>query len=168
MIDSIENVQGRWEAALAELLSELSAVQHELLELLSEKRNLLIKTDLEGLASTGSREQQLVAKLEACHHHRSRLLELAAAEGLPCNNLHTLAAALPSEDRRDLQHQIAEAQARSRLLHHQSLTNWVLVQRNLIHLSQMLEFIATGGRAQPTYTRNGAQQASGALVDQAV
>ena len=44
-----------------------------------------------------------------------------------------------------------EAAERSRLLQHQSLTNWVLVQRSLLHLSQLIEIIATGGRPKPTY-----------------
>jgi hypothetical protein len=50
---------------------------------------------------------------------------------------------------------------------HHSLTNWVLVQRTLIHLSQMLEIIATGGRMKPTYGEGGRTDAGGSLVDQA-
>jgi hypothetical protein len=146
----------------------LSEVQHELLDVLGEKRRLLIHSDLDGLAATGLREEQLVARLEACHDQRGRLLELAAAEGLPSENLRTLAAHLPQDRRHALRWQIEEARSRCRLLHHQSLTNWVLVQRNLIHLSQMLEIIATGGRQEPTYRKNGRPQASGSLVDHAV
>ena len=43
-----------------------------------------------------------------------------------------------------------------------------LVQRALIHLSQMLEIIATGGQMQPTYEKKDSVEASGALVDRAV
>jgi hypothetical protein len=42
----------------------------------------------------------------------------------------------------------------------------VLAQRTLIHLSQMLEIIATGGQMQPTYGKKESVGASGALVDQ--
>jgi hypothetical protein len=58
---------------------------------------------------------------------------------------------------------IDEARSRTRLLQHQSLTNWVIIQRTLLHLSQVIEIIATGGRMQPTYDKNPAR---GALVDQ--
>jgi hypothetical protein len=44
----------------------------------------------------------------------------------------------------------------------------VVVQRTLIHLSQMLEIIATGGQMQPTYGKKESVQARGALVDRAV
>jgi hypothetical protein len=54
------------------------------------------------------------------------------------------------------------------MLQHQSLANWVLVQRTLLHLSQLIEIVATGGEKPPTYQRSGPVAASGALVDRAV
>ena len=50
-----------------------------------------------------------------------------------------------------MQASIREAANRSQFLQHQSLTNWVVVQRSLLHLSQLIEIIATGGRPKPTY-----------------
>jgi hypothetical protein len=41
----------------------------------------------------------------------------------------------------------------------------VIAQRTLIHLSQLLEIIATGGRLQPTYGRAVAEPC-GALLNQ--
>jgi hypothetical protein len=52
-----------------------------------------------------------------------------------------------------------------RLLQHQSLTNWVVAQRTVLHLSQMIEIIATGGKLKPTYGKSDAALARGALVD---
>jgi hypothetical protein len=66
-----------------------------------------------------------------------------------------------------MQASIREATNRTRLLQHQSLTNWVLVQRSLLHLSQLIEIIATGGRLKPTYGNGSDRQSSGALVDRA-
>jgi hypothetical protein len=73
-----------------------------------------------------------------------------------------------------MQASIREAAERSRLLQHQCLTNWVLVQRTLLHLSQLIEIIATGGRLQPTYSNStdrhsphGGAMVGGALVDRA-
>jgi hypothetical protein len=74
---------------------------------------------------------------------------------------------LPQSERQKLTPTMREATARMRLLQHHSLTNWVLVQRTLIHLSQMLEIIATGGRLKPTYGKDDSVNSGGFLVDQA-
>jgi hypothetical protein len=42
------------------------------------------------------------------------------------------------------------------------------VQRTMLHLSHMVEIIATGGQLKPTYGKGGATTNSGALMDQAV
>ena len=75
----------------------------------------------------------------------------AGQEGLPSNSLQVLRGALPPTERERLAESFRTAHARARLLQHHSLANWVLVQRTLIYLSQMLEIIATGGRLRPTY-----------------
>ena len=68
----------------------------------------------------------------------------------------------------NLGEQVKDASAKMLLLRHQSLTNWVLAQRALVHLSQMIEIIATGGRMQPTYGNGAPSFATGNLVDHAV
>ncbi len=156
-----------WETELAELLSNLSSAQDEMLELFGKKRDLLVASDTEGLERIGLQEKQLIDKLQACQDHRTLLLERATEEGLPSGSISELTTALPEPGRKTLATQVSDAKARSRLLHHQSLTNWVLVQRTLIHLSQMLEIIATGGRLQPTYEKGDSPETSGALMDHA-
>ncbi|MBN2295914.1 MAG: flagellar export chaperone FlgN [Pirellulales bacterium] len=173
-----------WDSELANLMTDLLATQEETLSVLARKRELLITGDGEGLAALGIEEQQLVERLKDSLKRREQLLKLAAEQGLPHKNLQTLSESLPngtiSRERRD---QLKLAKARARLLRHHGLTNWVVAQRTLIHLSQMLEIIATGGRLQPTYDNvqtgaHGKRQCvgagsvqcvcanSGALVDQ--
>jgi hypothetical protein len=60
---------------------------------------------------------------------------------------------------------VKESSARMQLLQHHSLANWVLAQRCLLHASQLLEIIATGGRLQPTYGDKESVHARGALVN---
>ena len=156
-----------WESELASFLTELSSVQDESLQVLSTKRELLVSADLEGLAEVARREQVLIERLQGCLDRRAELLNRAAKEGLPSESLRSLAAALPDDDRKELRGPLQETAERIRLLRHQSLTNWVLVQRTLIHLSQMLEIIATGGQMQPTYGSEESAQPRGALVDRA-
>src|SRR5262245_56341267 len=144
-------MQAHWENDLADLLRELTAVQAELLQVLTEKQQLLSRADTAKVATMQDREQSLVQRLEYCHQCRSAILRHAAEEGLPSGTLRALTAVLPSQKRDALASQLNLAEARGRLLRHQSLANWVIAQRTLLHLAQLLEIIATGGRPCPTY-----------------
>jgi hypothetical protein len=157
-----------WETSLAALLERLSAAQQELLAMLSTKRELIVRRDHAGLAELAPREAELAAELQACHDERQQLLDQADAEGLPNNSLSDLSAALSPTASSRLREPVAEARRQSQLIRHECLAQWVAVQRTVLHLSQMLEIIATGGRSQPTYGRGAASQSSGALMDQAV
>lgn len=164
-----------WESDIAGLLTDLSEVQRDLLDILRHKRELLVASDEQALASVSERERRLIERLQACQQRRQDLLARAAEEGLPAGSIRSLSGALPNERRVRMQDDIAETQHRSRILQHECLTNWVLVQRTLLHLSQLIEIIATGGRMKPTYG-NGADchghrpdiVVGGALVDRAV
>lgn len=164
---SEQQVAAHWEADLAGLLNELSSVQAEVLDVLGKKRQMLLVNDVQGMAELQPIEEQLITRLQACHDHRGELLAQAGAEGLPNENIRTLAQSLPRTQRQSLEPEIQAAATRARMLQHQSLTNWVVVQRTLIHLSQIVEIIATGGRPHPTYGMSGCAPAGGSLLDQA-
>jgi hypothetical protein len=154
-----------WEEEFADLLGELSAVQTDILGTLAEKRAVLMRADDDGMAAINEREELLVGRLQHCLDRRLKLLSRAADEGRNAPNLRILAQSLPPAQHRRLAPQIDEASRRARALQHESLTNWVIAQRTLIHLSQLLEIIATGGRLQPTYGRE-APVSTGALLNQ--
>lgn len=160
-------MESSWESELATLLTDLLAVQDELLGTLSRKRQLLVDADTDGLSAIGRQEEQLIGSLQECLERREVLLARAAREGLPSASIRALSRALPRTQRGQLDEHVRLAGSRARLLKHHSFTNWVLTQRTLIHLSQMLEIIATGGRLQPTYGEGQPAGASGALVDRA-
>ena len=157
-----------WESSLSGFLDGLSTVQTDLLSLLTEKRRLLVAKDHEGLQALQAEENRLSELLSDFHQQRESLLATAGESGLPNRDLTTLADALPNENRAKLRPRLLSARHQGRLLQHQSLTNWVLVQRTLLHLSQMVEIIATGGEKPPTYQKSGPSAAGGALVDRAV
>lgn len=159
-------MDGSWESELASLLGDLLAVQEELLGLLMRKRELLAAADIEGLMALGPQVQRLTAALQGCLERRQKLLDRARAEGKPASSLRALAGAAPRAERQRLGQSVSLAASRARLLRHHCITNWVVVQRTVLHLAQLLEIIATGGKLQPTYGRE-AVHASGALVDRA-
>lgn len=136
---------------IADLLGELSQVQAELLELLQQKQRRMATQNPSDLTPLMEREQQLACRMQACHDRRAALLAQAKAEGLPDDSILSLTAAVEGGPRGPMSRQAKETQARMRLLQHHSLVNWVLAQRALLHVAQLLEIIATGGRLQPTY-----------------
>ncbi len=156
-----------YESEIGALLTELADVQSALFGALGEKRQMLVVGNIEALTAMAVREQELAARLQACHEHRQQLLARADAEGLPADSIQSLSDKLPESSRERVHASIREAASRSQLLRHQSLTNWVVVQRSLLHLSQMIEIIATGGRPKPTYDKGPGSQSGGALVDRA-
>lgn len=155
-----------WEDRIAELLGELSQVQSDLLQVLGAKSGAMASGDHEVLHHCTTREVELLARLEACHEHRQRLLEAARQEGLPADSVEHLASSIEGPRRHELRQEVTDTRRRMRLLQHQCLTNWVVTQRNLIHLSQMIEIVATGGRMQSTYGGETPQSASAGFVDQ--
>jgi len=158
-------MQTRWENEVAQLLNDVLAVQDDLSVNLAKKRKMLIASDMAGLAAVAPEEEQLIARLQGCVEQRQRLLSNAAEEGLPARSVRALADALPAERRGELPDRLAKASSKARILQHESFTNWLVAQRSLIHLSQMLEIIATGGRLQPTYGNGEPVNASGGIVD---
>jgi hypothetical protein len=154
------------ESAVAALLDELSNVQSDLLAALVEKREALAAADLPRLAALQPQEEQLAERLARCLEERARLLSAAQAEGLPHENVAKLATGLKRGKAGSLGEQVKQAQGRMQLLAQQCLTNWVLAQRSLLHVSQLLEIIATGGRLQPTYGDKESVHARGTLVNQ--
>jgi len=157
-----------WDSELAHLLERLANTQQQLLKLLGQKHDRLLKRDHEGLAALAPQEEALCRELQACHDHRQQLLEAASEAGLPADSIQSLTKALPPEKAQGLQQPIDETNQRSQLIRHQSLSQWVVVQRTLLHLSHMLEIVATGGQLQPTYGKGTASENSGTLMDQAV
>lgn len=164
---STETATLDWEAEIAAFLDELSGTQSELLALLVEKREKLVRYDNAGLQAIAPREALLISRLQGCLDRRAELLDRAAGEGRPNENLRTLASSLGGTGKSPLNRQLHHAASEARILQHHTITNWVLVQRTLIHLSQMLEIIATGGRPQPTYGMGDTAHSGGSLVDQA-
>jgi len=165
MEDRTSNVD--WETDLVDLLNELSAVQDEMLTSLTQRCERMVQCDVKEMAAMQPQEEQLAQRLDACHRRRKKLLDQAAAEGLPSDSIQKLASALSEPECDKIGKQVHEASARTRLLRHHSLTNWVLAQRTLLHLSQLLEIIATGGRLQPTYGEGESAHSRGSLVDRA-
>lgn len=154
-----------WETEIGSLLDELAQVQSDLLAVLRDKRASLATVDLAGLAETQAREELLAQRLKDCQRRRTELLAEARQQGRPADSLGKLASLASQGKASKLREQVKHSGANMRLLQHESLSNWVLAQRALLHVSQLVEIIATGGRMQPTYGEGESVHARGALVN---
>jgi flagellar biosynthesis/type III secretory pathway chaperone len=155
-----------FEAQIGAFLDELSNVQSELLDVLQQKRHALAAADLPRLNELQPREEALAERLGQCQQRRSELLAAASQDGLPSDNVAKLATRVSGGKSGALGRRVKETASRLRILQHQSLANWVLAQRSLLHVSQLLEIIATGGRMQPTYGDKESVHARGSIVNQ--
>ena len=153
------------EEELAELLEELADVQTRLLALLADKRQRMADRDVTIDQQQQDEEMQLLERLQSCQDRREQLLASASEEGLKVDSLGKLAKVVDAHTQQNYEPQVREASARLRLLQHESLTNWVIAQRSLLHLSQMLEIVATGGRLKPTYGKETLPVSCGTWVD---
>jgi hypothetical protein len=145
-----------WPDAAQEFLRDLLAVQNDLLTALREHRQ------------PKAIEPVLVERLQQCHRRRAELLDRACKAGLPSQTLRDAVAALTDTDaRRVLASLIAEAQSAGRRTRLASLTQWMLAQRSLAHVGQLLEILATGTPQPPTYGNGAVPTHRGGLLDQA-
>lgn len=155
-----------WETDIAALLAELSSVQQELLDSLVSKRERMREQDTAAIAADTERESELAQRLQACHARRQELLQRAKEDGLPHDSIRQLARVVAGDDGK-LPQEANDLSQAMRLLQHESLTNFVIAQRTWLHLSQLLEIIATGGRTRPTYSKGSSVYGRGSLVDEA-
>ena len=153
------------------LLDELSQLQDELFTVLAEKRTRMAQGKnappvAPSEETLEKRELALCDRLRDCHERRAVLLRTAQQQGLPSDSIAELAPHLEAGKSGDLVNRVKNSSHRMRLLQHQSLTNWVVAQRSLLHVTQLLEIIASGGRLKPTYGSSGNAASHGSLVDQ--
>jgi len=153
------------EQQTAEFLRHISDVQSELLQVLNQKRDLMIANDLEGMQQAQECEQVLLARLQDLQDSRQELLSTAGERGLPADSVKSLVKALESPEDRNMTRQAAQAGNAMRHIQNETLTNFVLAQQTVIHLSQLLQIIATGGKIKPTYEADNASNQGGTLVD---
>ncbi|MEX1039501.1 MAG: flagellar export chaperone FlgN [Pirellulaceae bacterium] len=155
-----------WETETASYLQELSDVQEQLLSVLHSKRRQMVAGDVEAMSATQLEEQALVQRLEGLTEARSALLAQAKISGLPDDSVHSLAAAVETTGDGRLGKRARLAKETMQHIQNETLTNFVLAQQTVLHLSQLLQIIATGGKLKPTYEEENAATQGGTLVDQ--
>ena len=153
---------------ILQFLHQLSAVQERTLSVLSRKQSLLVKPNQEGLLKIAAEEQEVLAQLKQCLARREEILATARHQGHAAESIQVLCRRI-LPPRSECQRLVEEAARRSRMIQSQCVTNWVMTQKSLIHLSQMLEIVETRGQGKPTYHRQGEKESGspGGFIDRA-
>ena len=155
----------KWLEDASEFLRELIAVQQDLAAQL-----VIHRAERDGSQSplAIAPDASLLERLESCHQKRSTLLKAAGEAGLRNGSLQGAIAAC-SREPQALQAEalLRQAASTSRRLQLASVTHWMLAQRSLTHVSQLLEILATGLPQPPTYGNGAVPTACGGLLDQA-
>ena len=157
-----------WRNQLRKFLGETLQAQKDVAELLERKRELFMKNDLAAIGALAKEEQTAADRLKQCLAEREKLLQYAAAEGLPSQSVELLAKAVVPYSDDEFFALLRSVQYQTQLLRQHNVTNWVVTQRGMLHASQMLEIIATRGRLRSTYTREHQRNigtTGGTLVD---
>jgi hypothetical protein len=156
-----------WHDAVAEFLTDLTAVQEALLAEVGQ-RHKRSSDNREPLGTVTAAEVELLNRLAECHQRRAELLHAAHQAGLPAQSLRAAVAALGNGPvKGQLSLQIAQAASTGRRLQLAGLTQWMLAQRSLAHVGQVLEILATGAPQPPTYGNGAVSTRCGGLLDQA-
>ena len=157
-----------WQIQLETFLNETLQAQKDSAALLERKRELFAQNDLAAVGELAREEQAAAESLKQCLGKRDKLLQYAAAEGLPSQSIETLAKAVVPFSDDGFFALLRSVQYQTQLLRQHNITNWVVTQRGMLHAAQMLEIIATRGRVKTTYTRDHQRNpgtTGGALVD---
>ena len=155
-----------WPLEINSFLSELESAQENAMAVLKRKQEMLASADVEGMKAIAEEEKTAVDRLDACLKRRESLLRTAALTGMPSDSIEQLCRSLPKET--GLNERIRRSIQRTRSIQFQSLTNWVLAQRSVLHLNQLLEMIEFKGALAPTYGRDKKKESGnggGNLVD---
>ena len=157
-----------WQTELIAFLEQLQAAQNEIMALADKKRQLFGNNDMVAIANMVADEQSGVVKMRECLAKREKLLQYAAAEGLPSESIEVLAKEVVPKSNEEFYRLFRSTQYQTRLLQRHNLTNWIIAQRSVLHVSQMLEIIATRGLKKSTYTRKHVKNigtSGGSIVD---
>ena len=141
------------ELDIAALLEDISSAQQDMLDHLDQKFTALKHRDVTALQDLQKHEEDLLRKLSQCQNRRLELIDNANENEHKGKTLAEITQSLSSENSLNLTQKIKQTEHQNKLLKHQGLTNWILAQRSLVHVTQILEIIATGGKMRPTYEK---------------
>ena len=151
--------------SIEQFLANLERIQGTLVELFADKRRLLVSADNRQLQLLAERESAAARGLQAVVSERNRLLLEARRAGWPAvRTLGELLAQLGAAAQADWSDRLRRAEETAAHLRRESWVHWIISHRCYNHYTELLDLIAQGGTASPTYSRQANRAVSGGVV----
>ena len=153
-----QSAHDSWDGKLATYLQDLVDAQGELLAFLRRRRETLVSGEPEATTALNAEETQLAERLGELHQRRAALMtEAGDPASLEDAARRRGSDAAPGGLWEDARRNVG-------LLRHECVVNWLLTQRTLLHVSQLLQRVFRG---DATYSAAGkpSQAQGGTLLD---
>ncbi|GAB4150892.1 MAG: hypothetical protein Tsb009_26000 [Planctomycetaceae bacterium] len=154
---------------IGRLLPQLESAQNDLASHFEEKSNALRTANVPEILRLSEQEKTIVARLQSYLAKREEILNRARQAGHSSQSLEELIPMIAPEQGQPLVEMIARSKQMVEELRRQSWIHWIVSQRTFMHYSELLEFLAHGGKPAPTYCEKSNQQSGGGtLVDASI
>jgi hypothetical protein len=151
---------------LDRFLGSLEHLQGDLELLFTAKSRALREAQRDEIVQLAREEGELIRQLQTLVGQRMRLLNQARQQGVVVDSLHGLIEQidLTDADRAPFVARIRAAEMRAAALRHESWIHWIVSHRCYNHYTELLELIAHGGTAAPTYSNGAPTAHSGGVI----
>ena len=150
-------------AELQDFLNQLIDAQTQMLAVLHKKQTILVKPEKEAVAQISAEEEKTLETMQNVLHRREELLTTARLQNIRGDSVEQLCEHFFPRNL-EVQRMLGDIKHRSHQIRLLAYTNWTLSRKSLIHVSQILELLETGGRGKATYQPQTSSTRSG-LVD---
>ena len=147
---------------LQNFLQKLNETQIQMLAVLHKKQAILVRPEKEAIALITHEEQQSLGAMQSILQQREDILTAARLQNIRGDSIEQLCGHFFPHNI-EVQKLLDETKYQTEQIRLLAYTNWTLSRKSLIHVSQILELLATQGRGKTTYQPR--QPAGGSRVN---
>jgi len=150
---------------LLDFLNQLIDTQKQMLTVLHRQQQALVRPEKETMASVAAEEEQARNNMQQILNRREELLTAARLQNINGDSIEQLCEHFFPRNI-EVQQMLDEAKHRTHQIRLLAYTNWTMVRKSLIHVSQILELLETRGQGKTTYyPRPNADTSGGGFMD---
>jgi len=151
---------------ILDFLNQLLEAQTQTLTVLHKQQTILVRPTKETAATVSVDVEEALETMQQVLNRREELLTSARLQNIRSDSIEQLCEHFFSHNF-DVQKLLIEAKNRTQQIHLLAYTNWTMTRKSQIHVSQILELLATRGRGKTTYQprSKGGTSSSGSQVD---
>lgn len=147
---------------LANYLADLDRVHSRMLDYFNQSQIELVRPNVLEQPGTESEGMSAPEELRTMVARRDEILKVAQSQGLGVTTLAELASRLEGSEG-SLARSVSLMKRKMEAMRYASLSHWVSCQKSWLHYSQLVQFIANGGR-KPLMGENSRCGAQGGVI----